>query len=162
MTRTQLSILEYFAIDDEHHIILKSIPKTGCTSWYSMLIKNSPMMKYQNATHEGVKPFNVFYWHKYKEYGLDLLKRYERQARITKLKDYFTILTVRHPFVRLESYFKNKVLKSPFQQRIDPRKSETVKSRFQEFLNSFLVDHAENRHWRTMYNSSFPCQIDYK
>ena len=145
-----------------HDVILKSIPKTGCTSWYSLLIKNSPTMIYRNDTHTGIKYFHQFHWHLYPTYGLHLLQRYSRLVQISKLNSYFTILTVRHPFVRLESYFKDKVLRTQRLQQIDVKSSDMIKRRFQAFLDRILIEHSENRHWRTMYNSSYPCQIDYK
>ena len=142
-------------VDDIHQVILNAVEKTGCTSWRSLFIDNSPV----NGNR-----VEVFERARYQELGLGTFKKNLLEVAFYKLENYFTILTVRHPLKRLESYFANNLLKRKakayFRGSIP---SEThIMNYFKEFINNVLTHMEWNYHWNSLYNRSHPCSVDYR
>ena len=145
---TLKNIINKFIVDHDHKVILKSIPKTGCSSWKTVLISNKITVNDEKIT--------PHHWNLIvTKYQLKLL---QTANCINYLNDYFVILTVRHPFARLESAFRDKIL---FAHNI----TTGIEERFSKFINSILK--ARNRmgmnaHWRPITVHTKPCAIPFK
>ena len=150
-----------FLVDDIHKVILRSVPKTGCSSWKTMLIMNSPQY---NDTIEDVQPHN---WDMMEEnYGLRNLMNFARPGILQRISSHYFIMTVRHPFSRLESAFMDKLVNNGMygnDRDKDPVAfhEKTVYIYFQRFLDTVVRDLKQakrlNGHWRPIVQHTHPC-----
>ena len=143
------TMLDRFVVDHDHKVILKSIPKSGCSSWKSILIMNSITVNKLYTINPHNWDFIV------SKYHLSVLnkKNYTHQ-----LNTYFLILTVRHPFSRLESGFRDKIVRD---QNITTKIDEV----FQNFLNTIInhpKDEPMDHHWRPVTWHTKPCALPLK
>ena len=156
LTQDDIKVAD-FLLDDIHHVILKPVQKTGCTSWRSLFVDNSPI----KGVHVG-----TFAKSRYQEVGLGVLNENLVETAFFKLENYFTILTVRHPFKRLESFFgknflKHK-LKKEFNGSINVPSDENIMQYFRQFMDVVLTSKKQNKHWDSIYNRSHPCSVNYR
>ena len=135
-------------------VILKAVQKTGCTSWRSLFVDNSPINVHVGA----------FAKTRYQEVGLGVLNENLVEAAFYKLENYFTILTVRHPLKRLESFFGNNFLKHIVKNDHNGSvpSDAHVMEYFKQFTNKILINHKQNYHWDSIYNRSHPCSVNYR
>ena len=151
------SIVKHHLVDDRHKFTLKAIPKTGCSSWKTILVENSvPRITKQPAK---INP-HAWNWIT-NSYDLKLLN--EEQSRpilVNKLQNYFNMLTVRHPFDRLESGFREKYLKQ--HPELDQNNKEAVAAAFQMFLERRLREKNMDKHWKPISQHTAPCTIPFR
>ena len=143
-----------FMVDDFHRVILKSVQKTGCTSWKSLVIESSPV---KNASH--IEPFQRI---RYPEVGLAVLDDNVLRVALYKLENYFNILTVRHPLRRLESYFSRNMLDKKIFKKHRGISVTLVMEHFENFIHRVLYKKNQNIHWNPIYDHSYPCTINYR
>ena len=143
-----------FVVDDTHKILLKSVQKTGCTSWRTLFINNAP-------GNEGT--FSTFEKSKYHTIGLGLLKEYSKEEALYRVRNYFSILTVRHPLRRLESWFMNNYM-GHFHKKMGniTVSKEEVLAKFEKLFMDYLSGKELNRHWYTIYTQSYACRVNYR
>ena len=142
-------------MDDIHQVILNAVEKTGCTSWRSLFVDNSPI---------NGKRVGAFQRARYQELGLGIFNEALLEVAFYKLENYFTILTVRHPLKRLESFFANNLLRRKAKAYFDgsvPSESH-IMNYFKEYTNNVLTHREWNYHWNSLYNRSHPCSVDYR
>ena len=165
--------------DNKHHVLINAVPKTGTSSWKMVMLNNSGLMISENG---GLPPGNsINDWQLLKTYGLDDLRIYKPAEIRYRLENYYSILTVRHPFERLESTFRekfrnsqNKVYMKTVAQKIiakyrtsnyssmstENRSAEQVT--FEEFLRYALSGESRDRHWNTYWEIANPCVLPYQ
>ena len=151
LTQEDIKIAD-FVVDDIHHVILKPVQKTGCTSWRDLFLDNSPIQRGQLGTFD--KP-------RYKEVGLEVLNETLLKVAFYKLEHYFTILTVRHPLKRLESFFAKNFLRHKLENSTIPSETRVMEF-FREFSDILMAHKRWHYHWDSIYNRSFPCSVNYR
>ena len=142
-----------FIVDDFHRVILKAVQKTGCTSWRSLVIDSSPVKQRY--------PIEPFQRVRFPEVGLAALHENILSVALYKLNNYFNILTVRHPLRRLESYFSGNMLPKKIKRQANMSEMDIMEY-FQQFIETVLYRDRQNIHWNSIYNSSYPCTINYR
>ena len=151
-TKNSLDVID-FLVDDTHKVLLKPVRKTGCTSWRKLLINNAQGNK------ENISAFAKRHYH---NIGLGILPEYSMEEALYRLRNYYAILTVRHPMRRLESYFmKNFVMYLKKVTNLTLSSGNLVaacESRVQELISGETRD----RHWRTIEGQSYPCTLNYR
>ena len=147
--------LRHFVVDDRHKLILRAIPKTGCSSWKTALVNNSVIKRKINTIH-------AHSWNWITSISdLRLLSRERNRDVITsKLRNYFNILTVRHPLDRLESGFREKFLKR--HTEIDQHDTKAVVTAFQDFLNRRIKETNMDKHWKPISITTDPCSVPFR
>ena len=146
-----------FVVDDIHKVMMKPIQKTGCTSWRMLMIKNAYK---NNITNLHIGSFAKKHYH---HIGLGITKDYPFEEALQRLRDYFCILTVRHPLRRLESYFMNNFLVRNMRFSRHEFVPKAKMSRlFEQFIEVFFTEGSKNSHWRTIFEQSYPCTIHYR
>lgn len=169
-----LRLAKYIITDDKHHVLINTLPKTGCSSWKMVMLNNSGM----NIEKPGQRPNGgINNWKLLNNYGLKDLGDYPVEDIRYRLQEYFTILTVRHPFERLESAYRekfireNKIYKDKISHKIiakyrnveevnKPSVNGTVN--FEEFLRYTLEANNVDRHWTPYWQLANPCILPYK
>ena len=147
--------LRHYLVDDRHKLILKAVPKTGCSSWKTVLINNS-------VINRKINNINPHAWNWITSISdLRLLSRERnRDVMTSKLRNYFNILTVRHPLDRLESGFREKVLKR--HREIDQQDTKAVATAFQDFLNRRIKETNMDKHWKPISYTTNPCSVPFR
>ena len=156
-------------IDEKNKILFCAIPKTGISSWKIL------MMQMSSGHHD--LPEDA--------HNLTVLARHGIRALITLqslqaiksiLKNYYKVIGVRHPFVRLLSAYKNKFFDRIYSQqhskhiirhfRTDNVSDSSVyadRPTWDEFVR-FVVAHEyrqADKHWMRYVNLCQPCLIKY-
>ena len=153
ITKVRLDAID-FVVDDTHKVLLKSVQKTGCTSWRKLLINNAP------GNNGKFFPFSKG---KYHTIGLSLLKEYSKEEALYRVKNYYSILTVRHPLRRLESWFTKNYMKYFYKAGSNAAAfEEDILAKFETLFMNYLSEKERNRHWRRIYLQSYPCRIHYR
>jgi hypothetical protein len=148
--------------DDQHKLAMRAIEKTGCTSWKMLVINNTMHYKpWQPKMPWAHSPGAIR-----ERAGMYQMNYFNKEAIITRLRNYVTMVTVRHPLTRLESAFKNKQLdRDKFAEDIrgdaEAFYERTIGERFQEWMDKLIDGHVGNKHWRNYVKSAHPCTIPY-
>ena len=162
-------------VDTRHKIVACLPPKSGCSTWKTIIANNSIDVSLPpdfNAAelHFGLlkSKFNVFKLNHYNK----TMKKY-----FLTHPDYFKFMIARHPLERLLSAyvdkmligndhkmrrrFGGKILKKyhPELSRYQIKSGEGVS--LQEFLRYILSTGNENNHWTTIDSICQPCRIKY-
>ena len=144
-----------YILDDPHKVILRAIPKTGISSWKTILINNSV----NRVNKDG--PIKQWDWGLIKtKYGLKVLPdERDLNSMLFKLTHYFNILTVRHPLDRLESGFWDRIWTHAGAQN----KSDLSQAsqRFGQFLKA-IKRHLNDGHFKPIYRTTVPCAIPFR
>lgn len=149
-------ILNEFLTDDSHHLILKTIPKTGCTSWRTLVLQNSQSITYDNKSNFDIhSPKEVL-----ENTGIYSLSKYNRVAILNRLNSYLIMLTVRHPLARIESAFTDLYIQR-HGIKINEL-NESINQMFETYLKGQDILTHKNRHFATYTDFSNPCIIPYK
>ena len=177
LTRNQhfLNSLENtMLIDDKHRVILRSIPKTGCSTWRLMFLNNSVtgFLKVNKMMEEDIHVPSYM-----KRYNLKALVHYSPSDGLYRLQNYFSILTVRHPLDRIESAYVDKFTKPNIYNFIKEKHSSRILKmyrgqtlenadpktiQFEEFLR-YLVEYPRSDiHWRSVWDQAHPCVLKYQ
>ena len=137
-------------VDERHRVILKTIPKSGCSSWKYILITNAINEVRQNIDTEYLE-------HITDNYNLSTLSYFKREDVMYKLSNYFTILTIRHPLARLESAYRDKI--------VDFHKSTHTVNKFKTFLDN-IISHRDGHdldvHYRPVTWHTNPCAVPFE
>lgn len=143
------TLTDEFITDDIHHVILKTVPKTGCTSWRTLVL---------NSSHS---KFDVHHPREVLENtGIYSLSKYNRPAILNRLKSYLIMLTVRHPLVRIESAFTDLYIQRKGMEI--NQINESLDDMFYNYLNGNDIRTHKNRHFETYVNYAHPCTIPFK
>ena len=152
-------IVTRFLVDNKSNVTLRSIPKSGCSSWKSMFLLN-----YLNDTSLKVSDLDVHNWGKIRnKYGLKVMHELSENEIRNYLDHTYSILTVRHPLARLESGFRDKILKKSY--TIDINNQNVVAAEFQRFLDAIINtrdQHHMNIHWKPVTIHTNPCAIPFE
>ena len=162
-------------VDEKHKIFACLPPKSGCTTWKTILANNSfsepfqykNVMNIHSLAREGEIPGAVPFRR------LSPAKR----DRILKSKEYFRFMVARHPFERIYSAYKDKIVEgsSPamkihhareilemFRTNITNeqwKKGDSVT--FKEFVRYLKIRRTTNRHFLPVEDDCRPCLINY-
>lgn len=168
----QRSFFNNLIVDDERRFIYCFVPKTGCTSWRSVLLRVMGKVK---SFHEINDP------HVRSQYRF--LSNYsEGEERHVRLRNYTKFMTHREPLTRLVSAYCDKFLTPghDFQMRIGRKiislyrphaTNESLSTgsdvTFQEFVRYVLDIGDKNQmsmdpHWRPASVHCQPCSTDYE
>ena len=142
--------VEKYIVDDAHGVVLKAIPKTGCSSWKTILIQN------QIGNGSDFMEINPHHWKDIATiYNLKLLSNMKQRFAINTLNKYYTILTVRHPLDRIESGYRDKFIRKF-------NLTTNIVDGFESFLHN-IFDHKYERpmdvHFRPYSWHTQPCAI---
>lgn len=147
-------------VDDIHSFIMFAIPKTGCSSWKSLLVRS--MINNLTEKKKFISPHN--YPGLIEHAGMYTLKKYNKVMILQRLHSYTVALTVRHPFARLESGFKGKILhlKGKTQEERDVLNYPSAVSLLEDHIDDNFLTETKNIHFKPIYDLAFPCIIPYK
>ena len=152
-------------VDVKHKIVACLPPKSGCTTFKSILANNSG----PNA----ILPENLMFLHdgghlsKYRIYQLWFFAE-RKQKQFLADKNYLKFMVARHPFERLYSAYGDKI-----KQRIAIRHvkgilklahkdlSQDQVPTFQEFIQYLGTPRTKDIHWEPIYSICQPCLINY-
>ena len=168
-------------VDDKHQILYCFVPKIACTSWKIVFLQLSGIVP------PGRTP-SQYYVNRHGLKKLRLLREYDLQQRRYILGHYRKFLFTRNPYTRLLSVYRNKLEpESTFERaqkwqdtvgkvitdKYGPKKKTAATSSvpgqnatltFTKFLRYIIDDTSavdDNRHWRSVYDSCFPCDVNY-
>ena len=100
-------------VDEEHKVVLCTIPKAGCTSWKWLLarLQQDPLhhKMYLLDMKNKVKTEMIHRGY-LRRYGIKKLKDFSREKISEILDTYTKIITVRDPLVRMLSAYKDKLV----------------------------------------------------
>ena len=151
------NITKHYLVDDQHKVILKAIPKSGSSSWKTILVNNSKRLIPQEPAKINPHAWNWIT----NSFDLQLLNREQsKPCIVSKLQTYFNILTVRHPLDRLESGFREKYLKR--HNKLNRTNTTAVAEAFQMFLDYRISEDRMNRHWKPISQNTDPCTIPFR
>ena len=165
-----------YIVDNEHKVLLLTLPKTGSTLWKLTLCNNSKvenqgMQQLETGQKVGFIHKNWFL----KNNGFQSVLQLQPDQRKEILDTYFKIITVRHPFDRIESAFFDKIMNyekvSPMYRKnlvefvlrrkwsgiISEKVDLTTNVTFEDFL--FHIERRPNRHWTSVNALSDPCTL---
>lgn len=162
----------HFYTDKEKiHVCLPT--KTGSTNWLKMLF--SLYTSDGKIDPDEVDPNLVYQMPQLPRFAAQLDEHIRsRQGK----DDYFTMITVRHPFARLHSAYKDKFrnkhpwmkyIRGKFGTYLDAMETEDMENEdyeysFRAFLELMALseyDQERDRHWKTVQTYCTPCHIDY-
>ena len=163
-------------VDERHEMMLCVPPKSGCTTWKSILANNS-------ANGPLPKNFNMRSLHfnntLRKKYGIKMLEDYSTVQIRFFLKNFYKFIVVRHPLERIYSAYVNKLLSGtdvPWQRNLGKKILKAVgRSRdvpladqltgkgvqFQEFIWYIKKFNVIDFHWGPLRKLCQPCMIGY-
>ena len=161
--------LEYLITDDRHHVLYCFIPKVGCTSFLSMMVKNI-----------GIRNNRQWFYPRYLNIiGLKQLSLYSSREITTRLHNYFSFMVVRHPFDRLVSAYQQKFGGLKQSHNFSPRYKQVIKNHFghiqkvdsrgnvllswPQFLELVVTEPKRfyDHHWATYEHLCNPCAANY-
>ena len=161
-------------VDLQHKVLACIPPKSGCTTWKSILANNSENGPLPDA-------YNVMKLHfgKLKDFNIYSLARFNRtfQQQLLTSGEYYKFMIARHPFERLYSGYMNKLvsgidrmMQKKHGYRIltmfHPKLPENERRnglgvRFNEFVKYLKAPQSRNPHWEPIYNLCQPCKVRY-
>jgi hypothetical protein len=166
-----------FLVDERHKLLFCAVPKAAVTLWRTMFLHGTGKI---DETKEKLKPYHGPYLNRM---GLKFLYNYTAAQQADIIKNYFKIMSVRHPVERaLSSYmdkfvyselefpilesidYINKNYRGPAEQIRLTRGRNTIPSgvRFDEFVDMVLDNQAPyNIHWDSIIQICHPCVIQY-
>ena len=166
-------------LDIEHKLLICLVPKTGVTSYNSMLIQYSSnfIKEYPNKTAFEVYGYGIYY--KRAKHGIIAAQSLSPSQLFDALENYHKIMTTRHPFLRLYSFYKdkiagsdcNKMMGAPHRIIEYTRKIKLEHKRdacamnitFDEFITFFRAhrEYDHNYHLKRINKVCSPCVIQY-
>ena len=132
-----------FLVDDKHHLILKTIPKTGCNSWRTLFIENN-LGNLNFTDYESVKIHAPTFLEK--TLDIDSLPSYDKKTILNKLSTYTVAMTVRHPLQRIQSMFMEKSLPARYKAGNAKLDKELILM-FENYINNSRITEHTNRHF---------------
>lgn len=152
------NLTDTFISDEEHRVILKTVPKCGSTSWKTILINNSATAinkhKVLQNPHKRYLTSRI----------MPFLYSYNKSVIIRRIRDYFSILTVRHPLNRLESAFNNSWYKGRVSTVANYSSEEEQAMYFSKVIHSLLgVRYSKvDPHYRNITEHAHPCLFPFR
>ncbi|XP_072032720.1 carbohydrate sulfotransferase 11-like isoform X2 [Amphiura filiformis] len=151
-------------VNDDYKLLVTVVYKTGSQGWKKLL-----KQLYERGRNVSQKTLGS-------EDGLYTLsqvkKQYGLNAVVNRLKNYFSIIFVRHPYTRMLSAYKEKLVKMPnkFYEKksrgiirqvrsIPLPDSKTPDLKFDEFVQ-FVANGGWDEHWCPILNKK-PCHVYY-
>ena len=172
-------------VDEEHKVVLCTIPKAGCTSWKWLLarLQQDPVVHklYLQDMEANVNPGFIHRSGYIKRYGLKILQSFSKTKRQNILRTYTKIITVRDPMVRMMSGYRDKLVphkdgKCPFCKHLGKniikhyRKDGSANKSHRtvtelEFLQALVGDKSlvniNGGHWASYNSLCGPCSVQY-
>ena len=167
---------QFSILDDVHQVIYAYIPKSGCSSWKTALVKLSN--RTGNKTY-----FTVHRPKTMTKYGFRFLSNLNSSQRQYALSTYKSFVFVRHPLDRLLSAFREKFEHfTRFHERFQKIYAPTILRNFRpgvtdeviakgkgvtfkEFVQYVIRQHKigghMNVHWMSYWDLCRPCQRHY-
>lgn len=159
-------------VDDMHKVIYCQLSKAGSTS-FNNLLYYAVTGKYQERQHCNECRRNA---------GIRWLDQFSEAERAQRLRDYYKILVVRHPFDRLVSCYNGKftrpsreatwtqhgpaMIKMFRKGYVGKQQKYRTGAKWIEFTKyvNYLEDRfpeKHNHHWNKIIDECYPCSIDY-
>lgn len=174
---SKLDKYHVFMVDERHKLLFCAVPKAAVTLWRTMFLHGTGRV---DESKEKLKPYHGPYLNRM---GLKFLYNYTASQQEHILKNYFKIMSVRHPVERALSSYMDKFvfseLEIPVMEAIDyinqfyrtPENQihlthgrQTIPSgvTFNEFIDMVLDDKAPyNIHWDSIIHICHPCMVKY-
>ena len=169
-----VKIYNHIWVDEKHKILACLPPKSGCTTWKTILANNS-------GEEPIPKNFKVHMLHfgALKQFGILPLAAFNDSMKHLMLnsKDYFKFMVARHPLDRLYSGYVNKLVSgidqimiknhgsrilNMFHPELDPQvRARGYGATFNEFVQYLKLPISNNKHWESIYNLCQPCFVQY-
>ena len=165
-----------FLVDETHQLVYCGIPKTGMTLWRTMIARATGKLNTTGSINISDREFLA-------NLGLKFLYHYPSQEQERILKEYFKVMSVRHPLDRLVSAYVDKFTNSYMDTSIVravsyvnytyrsqenkiflPRgkMSQPTGVEFGEFIKVVIDEEApRDIHWDNMHSICHPCDIKY-
>jgi hypothetical protein len=167
----------YILTDDRNQILYCFVPKVGCSTWKTLLLKmrlgetSNSNMSMAAFANEDIHSMTFM-----KEHGIEQLSALKPAEQTRRVKKFKKFLFVRDPFERIVSAYRdkfesgtNEVFNQMHGRRIiqqyrrKPSKEALEKGndvKFGEFVR-FVVDGNSEPHWSTFQEQCCPCHIAY-
>lgn len=159
-------------VDSRHKVLYCAIPKAATTSLKTAFAEWTGLVTQSDIVEHQVESPSFM-----ESIGLQYLNAFNMTEIRRMLKDYFKVLVVRHPFVRLVSAYRDKIRRTTtygqeIKQRIVEKyvhnssqglRWERVGIPFKAFVDYVIHDSKglNDHHWGTVQNLCFPCQVNY-
>lgn len=169
---------DHLLVDDKHQAIYCYVPKAGCTSWKSLMMRlasgldNNTFSQYRSSDFHSVTA--------QRKLGLYPLSDYSNKGQAMRLANYFKFMVTRDPFSRLVSGYNDKfrkrerLFRGPFGRELhreikhssgemsfpEDDKRVTFKE-FIEYVNMMYTESHQNGHWHSITEWCQPCLIAY-
>ena len=164
-------------VDEKHKILACIPPKSGCSTWKTILANNT----FDDPLPEGFKTHSLHFGALQSKFHIYRLSEYNAtlQEHMLKSDEYFRFMIARHPFERLYSAYVNKLVSGTdlaqlrywgkiILDKLHPELPETVRNAgkgvtFEEFVH-FLKEpnnYKPNLHWEPIVNLCQPCLVNY-
>ncbi|XP_072021089.1 carbohydrate sulfotransferase 11-like [Amphiura filiformis] len=154
-------------VNDDYKLLVTFVYKTGSQGWTELFRQLYERGQNVSQTKLGSK-------HNDGVIGLALvLKWYGINAVVDRLKHYFSVIFVRHPYTRLISGYKDKLVKIPNKyyekkardiirqvRKIPLPSSQTPDLKFDEFVQ-FVANGGWDEHWCPIFDDKKPCHVHY-
>ncbi|XP_047436055.1 carbohydrate sulfotransferase 8-like isoform X2 [Mugil cephalus] len=162
--------VQYIYVEDKHKLLYCQVPKAGCSNWKRTLM----VLAGQASNTDNIKHDTVHYSN-----GLRLLKSFDPQGIMHRLKTYTKIMFVREPLARVVSAYRDKLenpnpyyhnlfgkpIISKYRAKPSPEALKTGDGvTFEEFVRYLLDVHRPvgmDIHWEQANQLCHPCLIDY-
>ncbi|XP_072018573.1 carbohydrate sulfotransferase 11-like [Amphiura filiformis] len=152
-------------VNDDYKLLVTVVYKTGSEGWKKVFKQLYERGQNVSQTALGSKDGIITLSQVNKQYGLN--------AVVDRLKNYFSIIFVRHPYTRMLSAYKSKLVKMPNKfyekksrdiirqvRRIPLPNNQTPDLKFDEFVQ-FVANGGWDEHWCPIYNDKKPCHVYY-
>ena len=164
----------------EHGLVLCLVPKTGITSYISLLKQYTKKFQRIHPNERSYDIYNRKIYDQVTKYGIYRARNISTSQLIYSLQNYKKVIMTRHPFNRLFSFYKDKIagpdcirLFYAFAMRIlTYTRNETILDKetacksnitFEEFVEYYKEHSGEEseEHLRRISHQCSPCTIKY-
>ena len=168
-------ILNNIYVDEKHKILACIPPKSGCSTWKTILANNT----YDDPLPKGFRTHSLHFGVLQSRFHIYSLLKYNASMREHMLTsdEYFRFMIARHPFERLYSAYYNKLVSGidtvmlrnwgkRILDRFHPDLPEAVRKagkgvKFEEFVRILKEPNTNNPHWEPVVNLCQPCLVNY-
>ena len=171
--KTQREVYAHTFVDMKHKVLACLPPKSGCTTWKTILANNSG----DHPLPPHFKMMQLHFGDTLKDLGIRRLRSYNISLRAHFIKNYFKFMVVRHPLERFRSAYIDKLqsgsditaqrhlgslILQKYRPYMNPDRIATGQGvTIEEFVRFINETHTKNRHWDSLIDLCQPCAIKY-
>ena len=168
-------VLSNIYVDEKHKILACIPPKSGCSTWKTILANNT----FDDPLPKGFRTHSLHFGVLQSRFHIYSLFKYNASMREHMLTSdkYFRFMIARHPLERLYSAYVNKLVSGidkimlhnwgkRILDRFHPELPEAVRKagkgvKFEEFVRILKEPNTHNPHWEPIVNLCQPCIVNY-